>query len=95
VCLIANGEKVEAVFVSNLVKNRKTKKYEFRRDQLKIFLRLLSKKLSLELGVITNDVSHFLCPDYPVWLPSQRYAISPEEKRARRMELVIECQRDL
>ena len=59
IVVIANGEKAEAVFVSNLVKNRKTKKYEFRREHLRICLRLPSKKLSLDLGVITNDVSHF------------------------------------
>ena len=94
-CLITNQQKAEAVFVSNLVTNRKTRKYEFKRDQLKIFLRLPSKKLSHELGVITNDASHFLCPDQPVWLPSQRYPISLQQKRARRMELAIEWKRGL
>ena len=94
-CLIANQQKAEAVFVSNLVKNRITKIYEFRRDQLTIFLRLPSKELSLELGVIITDASHFLCPDQPIWLPSQRYLISLQQKRARRMELAIEWHRDL
>ena len=36
------------------------------------------------MGVITNDASHFLCPEYKVCLPSMRYDITLEEKRNAR-----------
>ena len=47
------------------------------------------------MGDITNDASHFLCPELPIWLPAQRYPINLKQKRVKRMELAIEWQRDL
>jgi len=94
-CLIASRKRSEAIFTINLIKNRKTRKYEFRRDKVAVFLLIPQKKSSQEMGVILNDVSHFLYPDLPLWLPAQRYPITLEEKRIKRMELVIEWQQGL
>ena len=47
------------------------------------------------MGVITNDASHFLCPELSMWLPAKRYPITLEEKRAKRMELAQEWSQDL
>ena len=47
------------------------------------------------MGVITNDASHFLCPDLPLWLPAQRYPITLQEKRAKRKRLALEWQQAL
>ena len=65
----------------NFIKNRKTREYEYQRNKIKVFLLIPQKKSSQELGVITNDVSHFLCPELPIWLPMERYPITLEEKR--------------
>ena len=73
----------------NLIKERKTRKYEFRRDKISIFLQLAAKKSSQNLGDITDGVSHFLCPENQVWLPSERYPITLEEKRSNRMKIVV------
>ena len=95
VCLIASRKRSEAIFTVNLIKNRITRKYEFQRDKIEIFLQLSTKKFSQEMGVITNDASHFLCPDLSIWLPSQRYPITLQEKKARLMELALEWQQGL
>ena len=47
------------------------------------------------MGVITNDASHFLCPELSMWLPSQRYPITIEEKRDARMVQVEEWRQGL
>ena len=79
----------------NLIKDRKTRKYEFRRDKISIFLQSAAKKSSQNLGDITDGVSHFLCPDQALWLPAQRYPIILQEKRTSRMELALEWQHGL
>ena len=38
------------------------------------------------MGDIEEGVSHFLCPEQNTWLPRQRYDVTLEEKRNRRME---------
>jgi len=94
-CLITNRKRSEAIFTMNLIKNRKTRKYEFRRDKVAVFLLIPQKKSSQEMGVITNDASHFLCPELPLWLLAQRYPIILQEKRAKRVELALKWQQDL
>jgi hypothetical protein len=87
VCLITSRQRSEATFTMNLIKNRKTREYEFQRNIIKIYLLISQKKSSQEMGVITNDASHFLCPELSMWLPAQRYPITLIEKRTRRTEL--------
>ena len=47
------------------------------------------------MGVITNDASHFLCPELSMWLPSQRYQVTLEEKRNARNIQVEEWRQGL
>ena len=79
----------------NLIKNRKTREYEFQRRKIKVFLLIPQKKSSQEMGVITNDASHFLCPEITMWLPARRYPVTLEEKRTRRIELAQEWTKGL
>ena len=69
----------------NLVKNRKTREYEFQRNKIKVFLLIPQKKSSQEMGVINNDASHFLCSEHKVCLPNMRYDVSLDEKRTARI----------
>ena len=39
------------------------------------------------MGNIEEGVSHFLCPEYKVWLPNQRYAETLEYKKKARVIL--------
>ena len=39
------------------------------------------------MGDIENGVSHFLCPDHPIWLPNRRYEITLEEKRQKQAKI--------
>jgi len=95
VCLITSRKRSEAIFTINLIKNRKTREYEFRRNKITVFLLIPQKKSSQELGVIITDVSHFLCPGLSIWLPAQRYPTTLQEKRTQRMELALEWRRGL
>ena len=40
------------------------------------------------MGDIEDGVSHFLCPDHHTWLPRQRYDLTLQEKRNRRVQTV-------
>ena len=77
-------------FTTNLIKERKTRKYEFRRDKVAVFLLIPQKKSSQNLGDILESVSHFLCPDQLLCLPAQRYSDTLQEKKTRRLELASE-----
>ena len=47
------------------------------------------------MGGIDDGVSHFLCPDHPFWLPSQRYELTLAEKRQARRKLATEWREGL
>ena len=59
-------------------------------NKIMVFLPIPQKKSSQEMGVITDGVSHFLCPENQVWLPSHRYPDTLAEKRSNRMKLALE-----
>ena len=94
-CLITSRKRSEAIFTLNLIKNRKTREYEFLRNKIKVFLLIPQKKSSQEMGVIITDASHFLCPDLSILLPAQRYPITLQEKRNKRMELAHKWEQGL
>ncbi len=72
-----------AVIMINVetIKYRKSKKYKFTQEKLKFGTRKTFGWKPKWMGDIVDDVSQFLCPDHSIWLPSQRYEITIEEKR--------------
>jgi len=47
------------------------------------------------MGDIEEGVSHFLCPEVRTWLPRQRYDVTLEEKRDKRMKVAEQWIRGL
>ncbi len=78
-----------AVIIMNVetIKYRKSKKYKFTREKLKFGTKKTFGRKPKWMGDIVDDVSHFLCPDHSIWLPSQRYEITLEEKRDVQREI--------
>jgi len=68
-CLITNGKRSEVLLTLNLIKERKTRNYEFRRDKIAIFLLIPQKKSSQNLGDILESVSHFFALIYRFGFP--------------------------
>ena len=65
------------------------------REKLKFGIRKPFSRDSQWMGDINDGVSHYLCPDHQLWLPSQRYEITLIEKHLAQKELANQWHRGL
>jgi len=70
--------------MTDLIYDGKPSRRKFQRGGLKIGTRKTIEYEPQIMGDIEDGVSHFLWPRKPVWLPSQRYDRTLEEKRKKR-----------
>ena len=93
--VIANHGNPYVHISSDLIYDGKPSKRKFLRDKLKFGLRKELRRKPLWMGDIETGVSHFLCPDFPIWLPNQRYDITLEQKRKAQKEIADEWRKGL
>ena len=85
--VIANRRNPYVPITSDLNYDGRPSQRKFLRDKLKYGFRKPIGRKPYWMGDIESGVSHFLCPDHSVWLPSQRYEITLEEKRGVQREI--------
>lgn len=91
----ANRRNPRITISSDLIYDGKSSKRKFLRNKLKYGMRKPIGRKPYWIGDIENGVSHFLCPDHPIWLPNQRYDITLEQKRKTQKETADEWRRGL
>ncbi|MDP8238091.1 MAG: hypothetical protein P9X24_03290 [Candidatus Hatepunaea meridiana] len=85
--VIANRRNPFVLISSELKYDGRPSQRSFLRDKLEFGLRRQQRRKPLWMGDIEDGVSHFLCPDHPTWLLSQRYEVTVGEKQQALKEL--------